>query len=136
MTEPWYKNGLRFGCTECGQCCTGAPGYVWISDEEIVEMAASLNIPVAEFVEKYTRLVNGEVSLKEHPKTYDCVFLQGKKCLLYKARPKQCRTFPFWPENISSKEAWDETAQRCEGIRDDAPIIPLSTILKNLHGSE
>lgn len=132
MTEPWYKNGLRFGCTECGQCCTGAPGYVWITDDEIIEMAAALNIPVEEFVEKYTRLVNGEISLKEHPKTYDCVFLRDKKCLLYKSRPKQCRTFPFWPENISTKEAWDETAQRCEGIHDDAPIIPLSTILKNL----
>ena len=22
--EPWYKDGLRFKCTGCGDCCTGA----------------------------------------------------------------------------------------------------------------
>lgn len=132
MTEPWYKDGLPFGCTECGKCCTGAPGYVWVDEEEIAEMAKVLNISSAEFVRKYTRLVHGEISLKEHPKNYDCVFLQDKKCLLYKSRPKQCRTYPFWKENLSSKQAWEEAAEHCEGIRDDAPIIPLSTILKNL----
>ena len=21
--EPWYKDGLRFKCTGCGDCCTG-----------------------------------------------------------------------------------------------------------------
>ena len=33
--QPWYAAGLQFGCTECGNCCAGAPGYVWISTEEI-----------------------------------------------------------------------------------------------------
>ena len=28
--EPWYRDGLRFACTRCGACCTGAPGYVWV----------------------------------------------------------------------------------------------------------
>ena len=37
--EPWYKEGLRFKCTECGKCCTGAPGYVWVNKEEVAEMA-------------------------------------------------------------------------------------------------
>jgi len=25
--EPWYKDGLKFSCSGCGDCCTGAPGY-------------------------------------------------------------------------------------------------------------
>lgn len=134
MTKPWYQNGLKFGCTECGKCCTGEPGYVWISQKEIEEMAQALNISVSEFIKQYTRQVNGELSLKEHPRTYDCIFLrEGNKCLLYKARPKQCRTFPFWPENLSSKQAWEETTKRCEGIdHEHAPLIPLSVIEKNL----
>jgi len=37
--ELWYKPGLRFKCTECGACCTGAPGYVWISEKEIKAVA-------------------------------------------------------------------------------------------------
>ncbi len=95
-------------------------------------MAKALDMPVLDFAKQYCRLVEGEISLKEDPETFDCVFLRGKKCLLYKSRPKQCRTFPFWRENVRTKEDWEETAQRCEGINDEAPIIPLSTILKNL----
>ena len=32
---PWYKDGLRFQCTGCGDCCTGGPGYVWVNQAEI-----------------------------------------------------------------------------------------------------
>jgi len=74
MTKPWYKKGLRFACTECGKCCTGEPGYVWINQEEAEKMAEVLNISLKEFMQNYTRLVNGELSLKEYPRTYDCIF--------------------------------------------------------------
>eukprot|EP00961_Rhodomonas_salina_P046921 629705-Rhodomonas_salina.2 len=31
--------------------------------------------------------------------------MKGKAiCSLYEARPKQCRTWPFWPENLASPE--------------------------------
>lgn len=133
MTKPWYKDGLRFACTQCGACCTGSPGYVWVSEEEIVEMATFLKITTAEFKRLYTRQVNGQLSLKEFPKSFDCIFLRGKQCTLYGSRPKQCRTFPFWPENVKSKESWEETAKRCEGINHEhAPVIPLSDINKQL----
>lgn len=129
----WYKDGLRFKCTGCGQCCTGSPGYVWISPNEAQAMADHLKISLDEFLRKYTRRIGNRVSLKEHSKTYDCVFLQGKKCTLYDVRPKQCRTFPWWPENLSSPESWKETAMRCEGVNHpDAPLISLGDIEKNL----
>ncbi|HSX12126.1 MAG TPA: YkgJ family cysteine cluster protein [Rhabdochlamydiaceae bacterium] len=86
-----------------------------------------------EFIRTYTRQVNGRLSLKEFPKSYDCIFLRGKQCLLYGSRPKQCRTFPFWPENVESKKNWEETAKRCEGINHEhAPVIPLSEIERQL----
>lgn len=133
----WYKKGLKFGCTGCGKCCTGGPGYVWVTEEEITEMAAALKISVKEFEAKYTRLVDGNVSLKETVPNYDCIFLRDKKCLIYEARPSQCRTFPYWPENLESKQAWKETAERCEGIdHPDAPLVPLSEIQKNLDQME
>ena len=37
--SPWYQDGLAFSCTRCGACCTGAPGYVWVSPEEIGRLA-------------------------------------------------------------------------------------------------
>ena len=36
----WYDAGLKFQCTRCGACCTGAPGYVWVNGEEIARLAA------------------------------------------------------------------------------------------------
>ena len=68
------------------------------------------------FVKKYTRRIGNRLSLLEHSKTYDCVFLKDKKCLVYEARPRQCRTFPWWPEQLTSKKEWEEEAARCEGI--------------------
>ena len=129
MTSPWYKNGLRFACTQCGKCCTGSPGYVWIDEEEVLAMALFLRISEEEFRKRYTRQVNGKISLLEYPKSYDCIFLRDKRCLVYGARPKQCRRFPFWPENLESKEAWKKAKSRCEGIdHPHAPLISLEQI--------
>ena len=133
--NPWYKEGLRFKCTGCGECCTGAPGYVWLTLAEADEIAKTLNITQEEFIKKYTRRIGSRLSLKEHAGNFDCVFLKGKRCEIYHERPKQCRTFPWWKEQLKSKEAWDEAAERCEGINHpDAPLISLGEINKNLDG--
>src|ERR1700749_5036452 len=47
--QPWWHEGLRFKCSECGDCCTGAPGYVWVNRAEIEALAATQNMDVAEF---------------------------------------------------------------------------------------
>lgn len=133
--KPWYQEGLRFKCTGCGQCCTGSPGYVWVSPDEAEAMAKRLNIPLEEFIAKYTRRIGNRVSLIERKvgKNYDCVFLDGKRCTVYEDRPKQCRTYPWWKENISSSKDWKEEGVRCEGINHpDAPLISLDEIKKNL----
>ncbi len=132
-SAPWYKEGLSFSCTGCGKCCTGSPGYVWVSDEEIEAIASHLKITFKECTKKYLRRVHGKWSLIEKKKTYDCVFLRDNACILYSARPVQCRTYPFWPEIIKSKETWEDAARECEGIREDNPVIPLVEIEKNLH---
>ena len=113
-TQPWYAGGLRFECTRCGNCCTGPPGAVWFDAEEGVAMAAVLGVSEATFHRRYARRLNGHWSLQEQqgPGGMDCVFLTRDAdglagCRLYAARPKQCRTWPFWPENLESKAAWD-----------------------------
>lgn len=130
--KPWYSEGLRFQCTQCGQCCTGAPGYTWVSNEEIFSIAEHLSISVEEFTKRYLRWVNGRFALLEHPRTYDCIFLKNKKCQIYEVRPKQCRTFPWWAQNLKSPEDWEEAAKYCEGINQEAPLHPLSTIQEQL----
>ena len=120
---PWYADGLRFECTGCGQCCTGSPGYIWVDEEEIQEIAAFLKLSVEEFSQHYLRRVKGRFSLRELPKTFDCIFLEDNKCQIYAVRPTQCRTFPWWPRNLKSKKEWLEAARTCEGIRSDAPLV-------------
>ncbi|MDR3624469.1 MAG: YkgJ family cysteine cluster protein [Chlamydiales bacterium] len=132
--DPWYKEGLNFKCTECGKCCTGAPGYVWVLEEELAEMADYLKISLQEFSQKFVRKVNGKLALieKKRGESYDCVFLKEKKCTIYPVRPKQCRTFPWWQQNLTSREEWNALAKECEGIRADAPLIPISKIRESL----
>lgn len=128
--KPWYKDGLRFKCTGCGGCCTGAPGAVWVTADEVLAMAEHMNLSIDEFSERYLRLMGSRISLKEHPKTYDCVFLKdGKRCSIYEKRPTQCRTFPWWPANLESQKEWDDAKKWCEGINHpDAPLITFDEI--------
>ncbi|WP_068470114.1 YkgJ family cysteine cluster protein [Candidatus Protochlamydia phocaeensis] len=126
--DPWYRKGLSFKCTGCGQCCTGAPGYIWVSEQEIEQIAAFLQISLHEFSQRYLRRVKGKWSLLELPKTYDCVFLKDKKCQIYPVRPTQCRTYPWWPQNLKSEKDWQEAAKICEGICLDAPLVAFEAI--------
>jgi uncharacterized protein len=113
--KPWFaKEGLKFTCTECGDCCTGAPGYVWVNGEEIAAMAARLGMTVAAFEEQYVRKVGMRKSLVEYDNG-DCVFLKDRKCSIYEQRPRQCKTWPFWDSNIKSPKAWAQTCEACPG---------------------
>src|SRR5690606_5106857 len=63
--EPWYKDGLKFTCTQCGNCCTGAPGVVWVDDGEIEKIADYLGKSTGEVRLFHTRPVRGRISLTE-----------------------------------------------------------------------
>jgi Fe-S-cluster containining protein len=115
--ERWYKDGLRFKCTQCGDCCTGAPGYVWVNQAEVDALAAEIGEEdVEKFEDTYVRKVGIRRSLREFPNG-DCVFFdtEARKCTVYGARPRQCRTWPFWDSNLKSPEAWAETCEVCPG---------------------
>src|SRR5690625_4256769 len=110
--EDWYEDGLSFKCTQCGNCCSGPPGYVWFTGDEEAQMAEYLGVDIKEFRKRYARNQMGRWTLDEVKKNgkYDCIFLkrdgQGKaKCSIYPVRPAQCRTWPFWPENLTSAKA-------------------------------
>jgi Fe-S-cluster containining protein len=192
---------LNFTCTQCGNCCTGGPGFVWISDIEIDRLAEHLALSRDQLIERYCRRINGRSSLNEIRNArgeYDCVFLKEdeaparaadasadtaaaaerpspaaatrpaaaartaapaaaaahdsstvaiasaspvdaasatvsnatatpaaqndrvihtrRRCTIYHHRPLQCRTWPFWDGNLSSREIWDRSAQRCHGM--------------------
>ncbi len=137
MSElPWYKEGLKFKCTGCGKCCTGFPGYAWVTEEEIKAIAIYLKMNLKQFRKRYLRQVNNRFALLEGPKNYDCVFLEGKKCSIYPVRPVQCRTYPWWQQNLKTEKEWEEAKTFCEGINDSAPVVPLKIIQEQLAESK
>lgn len=115
--------GLRFSCTMCGNCCTGPEGYVLVSDAEASALAARLNISTEEFLARYTRMTREGRSLTERRTEFglDCIFLDRRKlpgkavCGVYEHRPAQCRTWPFWPSNLTSPAAWERAKRICPG---------------------
>ncbi len=135
--SPWYKDGLRFSCSQCGNCCTGGPGAVWYTEPEGNAMAAALGVPVEEFTQKYTRAISDRRSLNEQETShgFDCVFLDRTSkpgmalCRVYMARPAQCRTWPFWPENLRTPQAWRAAKAKtpCLGM-DNGTLIPVEQI--------
>jgi len=112
---PWYRDGLSFSCTRCGACCTGAPGYVWVNAEEIERIAAFRGETVERFSKQFVRRVGEHFSLVEKPGG-DCIFWEKERgCTVYPARPAQCQTWPFWPENIVTPESWAHVTEICPG---------------------
>lgn len=131
MDAPWYQDGLRFRCTRCGNCCTGAPGFVWVNDEELNALALHLGEPREHIDKLYTRWLGPRLSLREKPNG-DCIFFdKAAGCTVYPVRPRQCRTWPFWESNVKTAEDWEETCQICPGSG-QGDLIPAEEITKRM----
>lgn len=113
MSPPWYRKGLKFACTHCNRCCT-VEGNVWVTRTEARRLAEHLDLSLDQFGRRFLRLVNGRNALTERSDGA-CVFWE-EGCTVYEARPNQCRTFPFWEENLADRDSWQEAAEECEGI--------------------
>ena len=109
-------------------------------------MSMKLDIPLKDFYDKYCRK-RGSGSkkyyeLKEKRSAefgYDCIFLDRSTiknkaiCSLYEARPLQCRTWPFWAENLENAKTWNDVrkgTEGCAGIGNGNEITPYSEIIR------
>jgi Fe-S-cluster containining protein len=131
MSEPWYQDGLRFRCTQCGHCCSGDPGFVWVDDDVLAAIADFRGETVGEVRACYTRLASRGRTLREKTNG-DCVFYDQKAgCTIYPVRPQQCRTWPFWESNVRTLESWQKTCEVCPGSG-QGELIPVEEITQRL----
>ena len=117
--QKFYEQGLHFKCTGCGSCCGGAPGFVYLSEEDIINISEYLRIDKISFIKKYTIIVRifGEKRLSLREKSnYDCIFLKDESCLIYQIRPYQCSSYPFWKKNVESEKSWHNVTRECKGV--------------------
>ncbi len=111
-----YASGIRFECTACGECCKSRGGYdyVYVTLDERRRLAKHLRLGTAAFTKAYCAKTDGHFHLRD-PQS-DCLFLDGARCTVYRARPDQCRTWPFWPVNMKRKTWEREVKPACPGI--------------------
>lgn len=115
----FHTEGLRFECTGCRYCCGVEPGYVFITEQDLLRLCEFTNLNSDEFQKKYCRKVPmggiSYVSLQE-TNSFDCVFLTERGCGVYSARPIQCSTYPFWASILEDRQGWERESSSCPGI--------------------
>ncbi len=111
----YFENGLKFECIQCGKCCMGDPGYVFLFRDEVDRIAKFLKISKEEFLEKFTKTYASFYSLTEQ-ENGDCVFLESGKCEIHEVRPYQCFSYPFWWQLVTTEKKWKARGESCPGI--------------------
>lgn len=108
-------DGLRFECVPgCTNCCQ-VQGWVYVTEEDIRNASAYLNLSQEEFESRYVVRSKYTVRLRK-PKGAQCHFLKHTGCSIHSVKPVQCRLFPFWPELVENRDNWNDAAQNCPGI--------------------
>jgi len=112
---------LRFSCTRCGNCCTnhGEHTYLYVMDEDVQVMASHLGEDEDAFRAQHVAVEDGFQHLVSSGER--CTFLDSRgQCTVYSVRPVQCRTWPFWEENLKPG-SWEGPVQEvCPGTRGEA----------------
>jgi Fe-S-cluster containining protein len=137
---------LRFTCQPgCTNCCD-QDGYVYLSEDDLKRAAKFVGMSAKAFEARYvyrtrhqrrfrkprpgpaqgrlgpaTRRQStsdppSQAPLRGPDKKAQCPFLEDHGCSIHPAKPTQCRTFPFWPELVERRAAWNRTARYCPGI--------------------
>ncbi len=119
MAEPFYEKGLCFECQQCSYCCRNEPGYVFLSEEDLEALLEKTGLGRAEFIREYCKVadlgIEKRISIKEKTNN-DCIFWGEAGCTVYEARPFQCRSYPFWPMIVESRQYWEDEKKYCPGI--------------------
>ena len=110
----FFDKGICFECTRCGACCTGEPGIIYVDEHEITQISEFLEISRDVFESRCLYPFQDSYSIREADDGR-CIFFENG-CSIYPVRPVQCRTFPFWFQNMRSEKAWREVSFRCPGI--------------------
>jgi len=128
VTTPWYKDGLRFKCTQCGDCCRWK-GEVYVNDDDIKRLAEWANIPFELCKFEYTTIANGRRVLVSQ-RNGACIMLDSEgKCKCQSHKPIQCSAFPWFSDLVATPESWDYVSRHCEGCN-KGDIVPLEQIEK------
>lgn len=128
----FFDDGIRFECRRCGDCCTGDPGLIRISEEEIRILADFLKMTAPDLIRIHLRPIASGFSVVEDSDG-SCRFYDNG-CRIYPVRPLQCRTYPFWFSQMRTIQQWEKTRCECPGIGSGA-LYSRERIIELISGS-
>jgi hypothetical protein len=116
MGRIWFEAGIRFGCTQGGDCCHNHGGYdrVYFTRNEERALATFLAVTMRVLRRKFLREENGYRVARV--RSGACIFLEGCRCSIYPVRPTPCRTWPFWPDTMKRTTWQKEVVPFCRGV--------------------
>jgi Fe-S-cluster containining protein len=126
----FFDRGIYFECRRCGACCTGDPGIVYADKDEALHIAEYLCMPFPIFADTYLYPLRDAYGIREH--SDGRCFFYDNGCTIYPVRPHQCRTYPFWFENLRSIKKWKRVCEACPGIG-SGDLYSKEKILKIIH---
>lgn len=98
---------------------------MYLRPEDAMIMSKHHEMEVQDWLERDCRqTMDGRWILKSDPVTDICIYLdEQKRCTTYEARPAQCRSYPFWAENVRSDRSWKKTVSECPGLESEEAFI-------------
>ena len=105
----------RFRCQSgCTKCCE-VRGFVYLTENDLSRAASYLHMSCEDFETKYVIRYPTLLRLRK-PLNSQCYFLTETGCSIHPVKPVQCRVYPFWPELVEERTAWEAEAKSCPGI--------------------
>ncbi|MCB2225108.1 MAG: YkgJ family cysteine cluster protein [Desulfarculaceae bacterium] len=123
-----------FDCKRCNICCQGWGG-IFFETEGIPAAAALLDMSPEEFTAAYLAPKDGrwEVLCDEDGA---CRLLGPEGCRVHQAKPAICRLWPFFPNILAKRTAFEDARQGCPGIDDEVSYEDFVAFARELGYSE
>jgi Fe-S-cluster containining protein len=111
-----HKVNMPFRCLHSGKCCEKEYTQINLTIGDLKRIADFLKLSVKDLfwhyagMQPFRRDDNANVYDYELGLEIPCRFRQHSRCMIYSARPLNCRLFPYWIIANFPKEKWHEMA--------------------------
>lgn len=106
----------------------------WMDRAEQRRIQTFLGITWRWFRWRYLLRFDDETESLRMPNGRCTILGDDNRCRIYAPCPRQCRTYPFWPE-LMKPGAWRAEAPRCEGIGRGA-VVPIAHVRAQLRRAQ
>lgn len=118
---------VGFSCQRCAKCCADSEErerLIVILGSEVREISAYTGLPPGRFCKRAPEELMEICAPYEHEILKvdgRCIFLRGRSCAIYEARPLVCRFHPFWLEREDDTWVFGVDA-KCPGLSSRSPL--------------